>query len=123
MRTYNYFIINPGLTICFVTGSTTNISRFQAIGTYTFPITLSGITSGTWSINKSSSGIVALTDYLKIYGSTARPLNVWYAGVNSVDGGSNSGWIFSLAPKLIPVQTNNKIMIRSTENGKILFQW
>ncbi|NDB60319.1 hypothetical protein EB001_17970 [bacterium] len=50
-----------------------------------------------FKIIKSGGGTIT-ADYLSISRSTAEPSNTWYAGLNSVDGGINNGWIFSGNP-------------------------
>lgn len=37
-------------------------------------------------------------EYISVTRSAATPGGIWYAGVNSVDGGSNTGWTFTGPP-------------------------
>lgn len=54
----------------------------------------------TW--NKSGGGVID-SDFLSISRSTATPGTTWYAGLNSTDGGNNSGWLFFEAPPTLVV--------------------
>jgi hypothetical protein len=53
--------------------------------------------SGTSTISKSS-GTVSV-DFLSISSSNATGGATWYAGNNSVNGGGNTGWIFTAPPQ------------------------
>jgi hypothetical protein len=52
---------------------------------------------GTKATVTKASGTVATCNYLTIQDSAATGAT-WFAGVNSVNAGNNSGWIFSNAP-------------------------
>ena len=79
--------------------STTTVNNFTITGTVGNVVTLSRTgASGTWTISKSSGGIISGLNYLSISNSTASPISTWYAGANSTDGGGNTNWIFTVAP-------------------------
>ena len=60
-------------------------------------VTLNSSTPGTQStLTKTGGGQIIGIDYLSISDSAATPSNTWYAGVNSTNGGNNTGWIFGL---------------------------
>jgi hypothetical protein len=76
--------------------STTTVNNFTITGTVGNVVTLSRTgASGTWTISKSSGGIISGLNYLSISNSTASPISTWYAGANSTDGGGNTNWIFT----------------------------
>ena len=79
-----------GCTIAFPAGTTT-FSAFNVRGALGSLVTL----SSTSTLSKSS-GTVAV-NYLDLSNSTATGGAYWYAGSGSVDGGGNSGWLFSSA--------------------------
>jgi hypothetical protein len=53
--------------------------------------------SGTFTLAKSGGDQVS-SDFLSISNSTATPGSTWYAGDNSINGGNNSGWTFTVPP-------------------------
>lgn len=76
-------------TINFVDAQT--VQAWTITGTAGNVVTLTSSTPT--NLIKTGSGIVSV-DYLTIVNSSASPANTWYAGLNSVDSGGNSGWIF-----------------------------
>jgi hypothetical protein len=80
------------------TGTTQTMADFVCATSGTNTLTITG---GTWI--KTGSGSI-LADYLVISGSTASPAKGWFAGLNSTDGGTNTGWNFSLPTKGLIVQ-------------------
>lgn len=59
-------------------------------------MTIDSITASGHTLTKNG-GIVSC-NYLNVNHSTAQGGALWYAGANSTDGGTNSGWLFSAAP-------------------------
>jgi hypothetical protein len=77
---------------------TTTVGAFTVRGSAGNVVTLARTgASGTFTLAKSGGGVVD-TDYLSISNSTASPINTWYAGANSTNGGGNSNWIFTAGP-------------------------
>lgn len=116
--TFNKVTIGAGATF---TGANT-FSELASTGTGNYTITLPNVTTtvGTWSINgsatstvtlqrtgasgsftltKSSSGILKDYDYFSISNGNATPANVWYMGLTSTNGGGNTGFIFTRQPR------------------------
>jgi hypothetical protein len=80
--------------ITFNTGTTTTVANWAISGTAENLVTLRSSTStGTSDLVKSGGGIVN-SDYLRISGINASPVNTWYAGTHSTDVGNNTGWQF-----------------------------
>lgn len=88
----------PPHSILFTAGTTTTVSSFTVSGTAGNLMTIGSITSSNHTIAKAGEG-TSESDYLSISRSTATPANTWYAGSNSTNGGNNSGWTFTAAPK------------------------
>ena len=103
-NTFSELIIDPGRKVRFTAGTTQTIGKLTALGTSTSPIILSGVTNSNYTLTKSGSTIVE-GKYLTIYNSTVTPMNKWYAGTGSIDGGSNSGWLFNTTPTA-PISMN-----------------
>lgn len=82
-------------TISFANGTTTTVGTWSVTGTAGNVVTLSS--PGTWSIVSTGSALENV-DFLTVSSSTATPADIWYAGTNGVNGGSNSGWIFTSKP-------------------------
>jgi len=81
-------------TFTFTSGTTTTIANWNVSGTSGNLVTIGSDTSSSHTLSKSI-GIVS-ANYLSISYSTATGGATWYAGDQSVDGGNNSGWIFTL---------------------------
>jgi hypothetical protein len=78
--------------------TTTTVTNFTVRGTPGNVVTLSRTgASGTFTLLKSGAGIIE-SDYLSISNSTVSPIDTWYAGANSTNGGGNTNWIFTAAP-------------------------
>lgn len=60
-------------------------------------ISIDSITTANHTWAKSGGGSIS-SDYLSISNSTGTPSSTWYAGANSTNGASNSGWIFTTPP-------------------------
>ena len=84
-------------SILFTAGTTsTFLSGFSLSGTSGNLITIGSATAASHTLSKASGTVSA--DFLSISRSTATGGAGWYAGVNSTDGGNNSGWIFTAPP-------------------------
>jgi hypothetical protein len=92
------------------TFATINFSDVTNARTLTLP-TSSGITiTGTFNVNGTSGKLMTVTgdvtkasgtvscDYLSLSSSDAAGGAAFYAGANSTNGGSNTGWIFTAPP-------------------------
>jgi hypothetical protein len=84
--------------ITFTSSSTQTFSNFSLSGTAANLVTLAPSISGTSYTLSAPSGVIVNSDYLSISRSTATGGAAWYAGGNSINGGNNSGWIFTSAP-------------------------
>jgi len=82
--------------------NTTTINNWNVSGTAGNLVTIQSnyyapVPTGVGHALSKSTGIVS-ADYLSISFSSASGGAGWYAGANSIDGGNNSGWIFTAAP-------------------------
>lgn len=84
-------------SMIFVSSTNNTIASFVVSGSLGNLITIASSGAANHSLIKSGGGTVSC-DYLSISKSTATPGSTWYAGANSTDGGSNSGWTFSAPP-------------------------
>jgi hypothetical protein len=76
---------------------TTTVSNWTITGTLGNVVTLARTgASGTFTLDKTGGGQITGLNYLSISNSNATPANTWFAGVNSTDGGNNTGWIFTV---------------------------
>jgi hypothetical protein len=92
-NTFNQLKFKKGLIVDFADASNQTVSDFVATGAVGELITLTVAEEGTgWTLTKIS-GVVAC-DYLDLSYSTATGGALFYAGNNSNDGGSNSGWLW-----------------------------
>lgn len=82
-------------TMTFTAGTTTTISNWDINGGIAQTVTINSTAASNYTFSKSS-GIV-FARYITISRSTATGGATWYASIESVDGGNNSGWIFGLA--------------------------
>lgn len=74
--------------------SVQTVNTFTAIGSSGKLIKIMGSTvTGTWTLSGSTTKNCC--DYLNLSGSTATPTNIFYAGTNSLNTWSNTGWSFS----------------------------
>ena len=83
-------------SILFTAGTTSTFSNFSLSGTAGNLITIGSVTAASHTLSKASGTVSS--DYLSISQSTATGGAAWYAGANSTNGGSNSGWIFTAPP-------------------------
>jgi hypothetical protein len=74
---------------------TTTFTSFNVNGSSGNLITLARTGgSGTFTLALSGGGRVDV-NYLSISNSAASPASTWFAGINSTNGGSNTGWVFN----------------------------
>jgi len=114
-NTFNELKIDAPITLYFISGTTTSVSSFVAVGDSENLITLNLPPEDTGQfILSKSSGIVSC-DYLDISNSNATGGATWYAGSHSADTTNNDGWLFEDAPTpLSPkVTVKNKLNLLS----------
>lgn len=80
-------------TLRFTAGTTTTVTTFNVNGASGRRVTISSITAATHTLSKTSGTVSC--DYLNLTNSIATGGAAWYAGVNSVNNGGNTGWIFT----------------------------
>jgi len=80
-------------SILFASGSSNTFAGWSAAGAASYLVTI-GAQSGTFTLVKSGASVISL-DYINVSNSNATPANKWSAGTNSIDGGGNTGWIFT----------------------------
>jgi hypothetical protein len=114
-------VIDAGIKVKFTAGTNTKIKDLTAIGTALSPISISGTTASTYTLTKTQPLNEKIeAEYLTIYNSIATPSDTFYAGVNSINGGGNTGWIFSnFTSRKIIVQPNKLIKVDAT--GRIVW--
>lgn len=94
-NTFVDFKIDGGRTQQFTAGTTTTFATLtRGSGVATSVITIGSITASGHALVKTGNGNISL-DYLSVSRSNASPVNTFYAGVNSTDGGNNTGWLFT----------------------------
>lgn len=99
--TINFSDVTNARSLLFTAGTTTTITTaFNVNGTAGKLMTVSSITAATHTLAKAS-GVVSC-DYLSVDHSIAGGGASWYAGANSTDGGSNTGWNFVAPPVSSP---------------------
>ena len=79
-------------TFKFTSGTTTNLTNWNISGTSGNLVTIVSTATSQHTLSKSSGSVS--TDYLSISYSNATGGAVWEPGVNSINGGNNSGWLF-----------------------------
>jgi len=83
-------------SVLFTAATTSTFTNFSLSGTAGNLITIGSVTAASHTLSKASGTVSA--DFLSISQSTATGGAGWYAGANSTNGGSNSGWIFTAPP-------------------------
>lgn len=93
-------------TIKFNDGTTQTIGTWNVNGSSGNLITLTSVSTGTHTLSKSSGTVLA--SYLNISKSTATGGATWRAPTNygNVDGGTNTGWDFSVYTPSTTTNTN-----------------
>lgn len=80
-------------SVLFTAGTTNTFNSFSLSGTPGNFITLASDTAATHTLSKAT-GTVSV-NYLSITNSTATGGAIWDAGLDSINGGGNTGWIFA----------------------------
>ena len=89
---YNFY----GYTIKF--GADQTVTDWTARGSYGANLLLYSYNAGVQrTITKTGGGVIS-TDYLTLKDMVGSPANTWYVGVNSVNNGNNSGFIYNNPP-------------------------
>jgi hypothetical protein len=96
-NTFNALMIEENNLVHFTDGTTQTVTSLVATGDASNPITLTGSSTGGWTISDSAG--TNSVSYANISYSTATGGATWDAddGTNT-DGGNNSGWIFPSSP-------------------------
>ena len=81
-------------TLLFTSGSTTTTALWNITGTSGNVVTIGATTTSPATL-VSTSGNPVSTDYMSISYSTASPVNAWFAGTHSTNGGNNTNWYFT----------------------------
>jgi hypothetical protein len=81
-------------TLQFTSGSTTTTALWNITGTSGNVVTIAA-TAASPATLVSTSGNAVSTDYMSISYSTASPVNAWFAGTHSTNGGNNTNWYFT----------------------------
>ena len=85
-------------TYTFTAGTTTTFTALGFTGAAANLITLGSSSTATYTISQSSGTISC--DYLSISRAVATGGAAFYAGANSTNGGTNTGWSFTAAPPI-----------------------
>jgi len=83
-------------TFTFTSGTTQTLTNWSVNGTAGNLVTIGASTTSAATLSKASGTVSS--DYLSISYSTASGGATWYAGVNSTNGGNNTGWTFTAPP-------------------------
>jgi hypothetical protein len=117
-NTFNTFTVDASeaiKTVTFTDGTTQTMSHFKRDEGGTNVITLNGTGAAGWALILTGNDSPML-NYMSVSRSTVTPSNVWFAGLNSTNGGNNSGWVFGVRPQSIvylgSYQHPNSIIIR-----------
>lgn len=95
--TLNFSDASNARSLLFTAGTTTTISTLWNVnGTAGKLMTVDSATAATHTLSKPSGTVSS--DYLSVAHSIATGGAAWYAGANSTDAGSNTGWIFTAPP-------------------------
>jgi hypothetical protein len=97
-NTFKDFKVDTGpKTVKFAGSTSTNIETFTVSGTSGNLITIGSITSSTHKLSKTTAGTIQC-NYLSISYSICDPVDTFYAGGTSTDGGNNTNWYFYNVP-------------------------
>ncbi len=80
-------------SVLFTAATTNTFTNFNLNGSGGNLITIGSVTAASHTLSKASGAVSV--DYVSISRSTATGGSTWTAGLNSVDGGNNTGWVFS----------------------------
>lgn len=104
----------PGISMSLQTGNTLTVTTQSGVyiqGTSSQPITI-GNSTQSGSISMANGTVIA--DWLILQYSNVKGGASWYAGLDSIDNGNNTGWIFNIAA----ISVND--MIVTSENTQIV---
>jgi len=93
-NTFNDIKIDAGRETQFTGDTTQTVTTFTANGSEGNLITLTSYDDIAYTLTKAGGGTIEC-DYIDVSKCTAMPEDTWYAGVNSVDSGDNTGWDFA----------------------------
>ena len=82
-------------TINFVEAGTTNIEKFEVAGFDSEYVTITD--NGSITLNYTGANEIT-TDFVIVRNTTVTPSGFWIAGINSINDGGNTGWIFLTPP-------------------------
>lgn len=99
-KTIEFSDVTNARTLAFTAATTTNFTNLLVRGTAGKLMTITSVTAATHTLSKAASGVVDC-DYLSVSQSIATGGATFFAGDNSTDGGSNTGWIFKEAPNFL----------------------
>jgi hypothetical protein len=86
-------------TVQFTAGTTTTVGGFTISGTEGNIVTITSPTTAQHNLVLTGGGNVDAVDYLDISYSNASPaVDTWYPGLNSINSGDNTGWMFPAPP-------------------------
>ena len=117
---FSQLILGAGMLATFQSSRTYTISDNFIVQSSEYDRTILDSTSGSAFTLTKSSGTITVTG-CEIYNSTATGGAVWVA-LSSIDGGGNSGWVFSSAEKPqvfsgLSASTNVKPQVSSAQAG------
>ena len=99
--TYNSIISTKTVSqnVVFTANSTTTVNDWSVPGTANANVLLTSSGSTPFNLIKAGGGTINVNYYTISY-SSASPSNTWYSLLtnNNVDGGNNTGWIFTAPP-------------------------
>jgi hypothetical protein len=86
-------------TVQFTAGTTTTVGGFDISGTEGNVVTITSASQAQHNLVLTGGGNVDTVDYLNIRYSNASPaVDTWYPGLNSINSGDNTGWMFPAPP-------------------------
>ena len=86
-------------TVQFTAGTTTTVGGFDISCTEGNVVTITSASQAQHNLVLTGGGNVDAVDYLDISYSNASPaVDTWYPGLNSINSGDNTGWMFPAPP-------------------------
>jgi hypothetical protein len=100
---FNEIIIEPGVKVGVIAGTTQTIGKLTAIGTSGSRITITSTTAAQHTLSKIATVADSNSiDYCDIsYSNALQADGTWNGSDNSTDIGNNTGWVFSYTPTVI----------------------
>lgn len=93
----NVLTLSPDASLKIIHGTTNVLSSLVATGTSGHPVTIISDSAGSQSTISLPTGTFS-GNYLALKDTATTGGSAFYAGVNSVNNGNNSGWIFATKP-------------------------